>query len=350
MSLKSTRSFEPFRSVLNALAKNTVTLLMVTYNQERYVRAAVLGALSQEGPPIEIVIADDCSTDATISIVRDIVSSYRGRHAVKVIQTSTNQGILGNFLNGVGSSTGRWIVAAAGDDISLPRRVLTLMEYVEGDAQIVGIASGFEQINEKGSLISRDTSAEELMRSRQNMSLEQIMALLRSHHTGYNLKGAVAAWRRDLFENFPPIPNDRDLYEDGILTNRALLVGKTRIIGDVLVQYRLHDDSLSNWSKEKNRANIDEKNARYLLRSIKCWGVTISDFNYAADKGWISRLTLERCLKCIKYRISYLEVLSRWPMLSLANKFLYCLKYAQQNMVRFAIRRAIDRLRCRLAG
>ena len=59
------------------MEKPLVTISMITYNQERYVRDAVRGALAQTYEPLEIVISDDCSTDSTWDIIRDEVEAYR---------------------------------------------------------------------------------------------------------------------------------------------------------------------------------------------------------------------------------------------------------------------------------
>ena len=42
-----------------------VSFCIVTYNQEKYIRAAIEGALKQTYSPMEIIISDDCSTDGT---------------------------------------------------------------------------------------------------------------------------------------------------------------------------------------------------------------------------------------------------------------------------------------------
>jgi glycosyltransferase involved in cell wall biosynthesis len=43
-----------------------VTVLVITYNHERYIASALAGALSQKTSfDFEILVADDCSTDKT---------------------------------------------------------------------------------------------------------------------------------------------------------------------------------------------------------------------------------------------------------------------------------------------
>ncbi len=54
-----------------------VSVCVVTYNQERYIRPCLDSVLSQEAPfPYEVVVGEDCSTDSTRSIVEDYARRY----------------------------------------------------------------------------------------------------------------------------------------------------------------------------------------------------------------------------------------------------------------------------------
>ena len=48
----------------------TVSVLLTTYNREKYVAAAIESVLSQTFGDFELLIADDQSTDATVPIAR----------------------------------------------------------------------------------------------------------------------------------------------------------------------------------------------------------------------------------------------------------------------------------------
>ena len=76
--------------------KPLVTISMLTYNQERYVRDAVRGVLAQTYEPLEIVISDDCSTDGTWNIILEEVDAYRKSGGVhKNIVLNRNEKNLG---------------------------------------------------------------------------------------------------------------------------------------------------------------------------------------------------------------------------------------------------------------
>ena len=97
-----------------------VTLAVITYNQEQYIREAVDGALAQTYSPLQIIISDDCSPDATFDIAEDIVNKYEGPHDVLLNRNDPNLGI-GKHVNKVmGLVKGDLVVLGAGDYISIP--------------------------------------------------------------------------------------------------------------------------------------------------------------------------------------------------------------------------------------
>ncbi|NBY16877.1 MAG: glycosyltransferase family 2 protein, partial [Betaproteobacteria bacterium] len=63
----------------------TVSVLFLAFNQGPYVEQAARSILEQRGiAPLEIVLSDDASTDATFDILRALADQYRGPHQVRV--------------------------------------------------------------------------------------------------------------------------------------------------------------------------------------------------------------------------------------------------------------------------
>lgn len=105
------------------MASPIVTFALFAYNQERFIREAVEGALAQTYSPLEIILTDDCSPDRTFEIMQEMAASYRGPHQIHVNRAHSNRGVSAQIDAAVKLVKGEWIVVAAGDDISLPNRV-----------------------------------------------------------------------------------------------------------------------------------------------------------------------------------------------------------------------------------
>ena len=67
-----------------------VTFVLFAYNQEKYIREAVEGALSQTYGAMEIILSDDRSTDRTFEIMEEVVLNtqvYMKLFLEKILQT-----------------------------------------------------------------------------------------------------------------------------------------------------------------------------------------------------------------------------------------------------------------------
>ena len=73
------------------------SILLVTYNQEKFIRQALDSVLMQQMDfPIEVVIADDCSQDSTLAIAREYQA---GAHNVRLLPSEEKIGITHNLQN-----------------------------------------------------------------------------------------------------------------------------------------------------------------------------------------------------------------------------------------------------------
>ena len=73
-----------------------VKVLMSTYNGEKYIREQLDSILTQQKIDVDIVIRDDCSSDAT----RDILRLYEEKYEnVKLILGKENLGVTGSFFS-----------------------------------------------------------------------------------------------------------------------------------------------------------------------------------------------------------------------------------------------------------
>lgn len=121
-----------------------VTFALFAYNQERFIREAVEGALAQTYSPLEIVLSDDSSSDGTFRIMEECVSTYSGPHQVVLNRNASNLGIADHINTILSLCKGDLIVMAAGDDISYSERVAVLIDtWLKNAKPVAWFASGF---------------------------------------------------------------------------------------------------------------------------------------------------------------------------------------------------------------
>ena len=93
-----------------------LSILLVTYNHEKYISKALDSLFHQvlEGP-IELVVADDASTDNTIALIK----AYEGkdpRFHFKYLPNASNLGITKNYQRGFAACSGEYVAVLEGDD------------------------------------------------------------------------------------------------------------------------------------------------------------------------------------------------------------------------------------------
>jgi glycosyltransferase involved in cell wall biosynthesis len=92
-----------------------VSVLVATYNHERFVRQALESAISQRLPqPFEILISEDCSTDGTREIVHGYAESHP--HLVRLLLSERNLHSNEVVARGFRAARGRYIAYLDGDD------------------------------------------------------------------------------------------------------------------------------------------------------------------------------------------------------------------------------------------
>jgi len=92
-----------------------VSVLMVTYNHEKYIAQAIESVLMQRaGFDYELIIGEDCSTDQTRAIVRYYYERFP--HKIKVFFNAHNLGMMANAMQVASACTGQYSTALDGDD------------------------------------------------------------------------------------------------------------------------------------------------------------------------------------------------------------------------------------------
>lgn len=101
-----------------------VSVVMVAYNSARYIDEAIAGVVRQKVDfGVELLVMDDCSTDATPEIARRWAEKYP--HIVKYVRNERNLGSQGNYLAGFSLCRGKYVALCDADDYWCSRRKLS---------------------------------------------------------------------------------------------------------------------------------------------------------------------------------------------------------------------------------
>lgn len=92
----------------------TVSVVMATYNGEKYIKEQLDSILAQTYPIYELIIQDDCSTDSTPAICREYEREYPFVH---FYENEHNLGFNLNFQTAAMRATGDFVALSDQDDV-----------------------------------------------------------------------------------------------------------------------------------------------------------------------------------------------------------------------------------------
>lgn len=112
--------------------KELVTILLPTYNGQKYIKQMLDSILAQDYRPLEIIIADDASTDRTILIINNWLEKENTQGvSCRLIRNRKNKGLSGNVSNAARYIHGKYLFLADQDDIWEESKISTQIAYLE---------------------------------------------------------------------------------------------------------------------------------------------------------------------------------------------------------------------------
>jgi hypothetical protein len=214
------------------MLKPPVTVLIDTYNHERFIEQAITSVLEQDMSmaDVEIIVVDDGSTDRTPEIIR----AYEPR--VRLIR-KRNGGQGSAFNAGISECRGEIIAFLDGDDWWAPEKLRRVVEAMESDPAVGIVGHGYILVYPDGR--QQMHVLREGFRFRAN-TLEGAL-LLRVR--GAFLGTSRIAVRSNVLQQVLPVPETIMIQADEYLSTISAALCDVRILPEPLFYYRLHDSN-----------------------------------------------------------------------------------------------------------
>jgi hypothetical protein len=211
-----------------------ISIAMATYNGESFIRQQLDSFSRQTLLPSELIVCDDGSTDATVSIVSDFSRSVP--FPVKIFNNPARLGYTANFLQAARMCEGDLIAFSDQDDEWFPQKLdRVLRASTESEALLFAHAEEWVDKNGKslGIVFPTDRRYRKYLRAN-------------------DFNGHAIVIRRSLLEitshsltpnNCKTVAGDIELNYDVLLLEVATAMNKVLFIPDVLGQWRLYSES-----------------------------------------------------------------------------------------------------------
>jgi GT2 family glycosyltransferase len=243
-----------------------VSVLLPVYNDERFIELAVSSILSQIFEDFELIVIDDGSRDGSPGIV----SKFRDPR-IRLIHNEHNLGLAPSLNRGIAASNGDYIARHDADDIALPHRLRTQIEFLRSHPDCAMVGSRALLIDDQG-----------LEQGVSDCPPIADIDIKWSLLVGNPFFHSSVMMRRDVVDKTGGYTEDpvifRAFVEDYDLWSRINRIARSANIREPLQVYRLHSMSASaRTSCEQSRQEqlIAQRNVCWLLdwstMDVPCW-------------------------------------------------------------------------------
>ena len=229
------------------MARPFFTVLIDTYNHERFIGEAIDSVLAQNFPAseMEILVVDDGSTDGTSEVVRKFQPRVR-------LLRKANGGQASAFNAGIPEAHGEVVAFLDGDDWWATGKLAAVAEIFARDSAVGLVGHGTTEIYLDGR--RRTEVPREVSRFR--LSSTEAAKMFRTRR-GF-LGSSRMSCRRSVLHEIGPVPKALKFEADEYLFTLAGLFADIMILNQSLLFYRLHQDNLFQLSEE-NTAGLRRK-------------------------------------------------------------------------------------------
>jgi len=251
--------------------KLKVSVVMITYAHENYIREAIIGVLKQTANfDIELIIADDNSPDKTEDVVLSF-SEHPNYNWIKYTKHSVNKGMMPNLKWALSQCTGDYIAFCEGDDYWFdPNKLQKQIDFLEANNEYV---MSFHDVN----VLKKDGSLHENFLTKLPSSWETLEDLAKY---GQYIQTNTLVYRNitdklpDLFFKYPTGDFAIELF--------IAQYGKIKYFPDVMSVYRYQVGVHSSLAVEDQ------------TKLFNTWLLPIWLYFYGKDNKIISQIMIER--------------------------------------------------------
>lgn len=203
------------------------SIVMATYNGEKYIKEQIESILKNMKDNDELIISDDGSTDNTIRIINE-----HKDNRIKLIE-GPRKGVKQNFANAIKKTEGRYIFLSDQDDIWAENKIESVLNAFE---------------NNKVTVVVHDT---EVIDENLNVTIPSFFEYRKSgkgvikniYKNTYI--GCCMAFKANLKNYILPIPNNIEMHDQWIGILGELKGEGSFFLKEKLIKYRRHSNNVS---------------------------------------------------------------------------------------------------------
>lgn len=275
-----------------------ISVVMCTYNGERYLPEQLQSIAEQTRQPAELVASDDGSTDQTIEILTKF--SERASFPVRIVRNCSRLGSSSNFDQAIRLARGELIALCDQDDRWVPQKLEVLSDILANRPKAGGIFSDACLIDcNSRPLAGRLFAKSKFTLARQKTFRADPIAILLRHCL---VCGATLMLRATLARSMPAIP--KSWVHDAWLAWMIALNSTLEFTEEPLIDYRVHNSQqigIGGIKASGKAGDVQESLRAYYQRVAS---------QFTELLGYVDKLDVrgrDGIIKDIRWKIAFLE-------------------------------------------
>lgn len=253
------------------MGRPLISVLIDTYNHERFIEQAILSVLDQDLPPAdtEILVVDDGSTDGTPDIIRKFAP--RVRHLRK-----PNGGQASAFNVGIPETRGEIVALLDGDDWWAREKLKRQLETFANNPDVGMVGQGFFEVDADGR-----TNRTVLPGQSSRLDFSSPASARNFSMLGTFFGTSRMAVRRWVLDRILPVPEELVIEADEYIFTLAPALAPAFVLHEALFYYRLHDGNLFQLNVyDESRLR---RKGKVLASLVSCLPPRLAEFGVPTD-------------------------------------------------------------------
>ncbi len=285
---------------------STVSVVMATYNGEKYIVEQLESLKEQTRKIDEVVIRDDCSSDQTVLMIEKFIKENK-LFGWKIFVNRENKGWRKNFLELLNEATGDYIFSCDQDDIWYTDKIEKMTNKMERNSDIAVLVSDYiEQIEAGGHSSKLSHLKTKKINGCKQVCFEKQNILLKRPGCVYSVRKDFIPIVSAYFNQSENCAHDIALWGSSLIYDRLYSLEEPTII------FRRHGES--SFKKELNKSQKNIEKYQYRINLLRRYnqrlqsGLSFMGNRLSAIQDYSNKK--EKILQMIKennLRISHLE-------------------------------------------
>ncbi|MDR1007087.1 MAG: glycosyltransferase [Campylobacteraceae bacterium] len=229
-----------------------ISIVLPTYNGERYLAASICSVVEQSERSWELIIVDDASTDKSLIIAN---SFAKHDNRIRVVSNSVNKQLPASLNIGFANAKGKYFTWTSDDNLYEKNALAVMVEYLDRHGCTDLVSFGMDHIDENGKKIV------------------EYVPIVKRHilELAYRCNiGAAFMYRASSAKRVGKYDEQMFCAEDYEYWIRIALNGKIDYVDDMkLYSYRIHKHNLTATKKREVHEKTFLIQEKYLYEFIK---------------------------------------------------------------------------------